>query len=71
MKAQVGPSSKDLFSEEVINQFLSKDEVVVVGYFETETDLKGKFIQLSNKLREKVNFGHSTSKSILDKYNYK
>lgn len=71
MKAQVGPSSKDLFSEETINQFLSKDEVVVVGYFETETDLKGKFIQLSNKLREKVNFGHSTSKSVLDKYNYK
>lgn len=71
MKAQVGPSSKDLFSEEAINLFLSKDEVVVVGYFETETDLKGKFIQLSNKLREKVNFGHSTSKSVLDKYNYK
>jgi len=71
MKAQVGPSSKDLSSEEIIKNFLSKDEVVVVGFFETETDLKGKFIQLANKLREKVNFGHSTSQSIIDKYNYK
>lgn len=71
MKSQVGPSSKDLFSEEVIKNFLSKDEVVVVGFFEIETDLKGKFHQLANKLREKVNFGHTTTKSIIDKYNYK
>lgn len=71
MKAQVGPSSKDLSSEEVIKNFLAKEEVVVVGFFETETDLKGKFIQLANKLREKVNFGHATSSSILEKYNYK
>lgn len=71
MKSQVGPSSKDLASEEAINNFLSKDEVAIVGFFETETDLKGKFLQLANKLREKVNFGHTTSQSILDKYNYK
>lgn len=71
MKSQVGPSSKDLSSEEAINNFLAKDEVVVIGFFETETDLKGKFIQLANKLREKVNFGHTTSQSVIDKYNYK
>lgn len=71
MKAQVGPSSKDLSSEEAFAKFLSKDDVVVVGFFETETDLKGKFIQLANKLREKVSFGHTTSKSILEKNNYK
>lgn len=71
MKSQVGPSSKDLSSDEIMKNFLAKDEVVVVGFFETETDLKGKFIQLTNKLREKVNFGHTTSKSIIDKYNYK
>lgn len=71
MKSQVGPSSKDLSSEEVFKNFLSKDEVVVVGFFESETDLKGKFIQLANKLREKVNFGHTTSQSVIDKYNYK
>lgn len=71
MKSQVGPSSKDLTSEDIIKNFLSKDDVVVVGFFETETDLKGKFIQLANKLREKVNFGHTTSRSVIDKYNYK
>lgn len=71
MKSQVGPSSKDLSSEDIIKNFLSKDDVVVVGFFETETDLKGKFIQLANKLREKVNFGHTTSQSVIDKYNYK
>lgn len=71
MKSQVGPSSKDLSSEEVFKNFLSKDEVVVVGFFETETDLKGKFLQVANKLRENVNFGHTTSKTVIDKYNYK
>lgn len=71
MKAQVGPSSKDLSSEEIIKNFLSKDDVVVVGFFESETELKGKFIQLANKLREKINFGHTTSQSVLEKYNYK
>ncbi|XP_022169601.1 protein disulfide-isomerase A3 [Myzus persicae] len=71
MKSQVGPSSKDLSSEDIIKNFLSKDDVVVVGFFETETDLKGKFVQLANKLREKVNFGHTTSQSVIEKYNYK
>lgn len=71
MKSQVGPSSKDISSEEVLKNFLSKDEVVVVGFFENETDLKAKFIQLANKLREKVNFGHTTSKAVINQYNYK
>lgn len=71
MKSQVGPSSKDIVSLESFENFLAKDEVSVVGFFETETDLKGKFIQLANKLREKVNFGHTTSQSIIDKHGYK
>ncbi|XP_050538934.1 protein disulfide-isomerase A3 [Daktulosphaira vitifoliae] len=71
MKSQVGPSSKDLATLEALELFISKDDVAVVGFFQTETDLKGKFIQLANKLREKVNFGHSTSAPVLDKYNYK
>lgn len=71
MKSQVGPSSKEISSEDSLNNLLAKEEVVVVGFFESETDLKGKFIQLANKLREKVNFGHTTSKAIIDKYNYK
>lgn len=71
MKSQVGPSSKDLSSVEAVENFISKDEVVIVGFFESETDLKGKFIQLANKLREKVNFGHTTAGAVLEKYNYK
>lgn len=70
MKSQVGPSSKDLSSEEILKTFISKEEVCVVGFFKTETDLKGSFVQLANKLREKVNFGHTTSQSVIDKYNY-
>ncbi|XP_050423081.1 protein disulfide-isomerase A3 [Adelges cooleyi] len=71
MKSQVGPSSRDLATLESVELFKSKDDVVVIGFFQTETDLKGKFIQLANKLREKVNFGHTTSESVLDKFNYK
>lgn len=71
MKSQVGPSSKDLPSVEAVQKFISNDDVVVVGFFESETDLKGKFTQLANKLREKVNFGQTTSDAVLEKYNYK
>lgn len=31
MKAQVGPSSKELTSEEEAKKYLSKEEVVIVG----------------------------------------
>jgi protein disulfide isomerase family A protein 3 len=67
LKAQVGPSSRELPSVSEFEDFTSGDDVVVVGFFEKETDLKGTFLKLADKLREKVNFGHSTTNAVLEK----
>ncbi|PSN47365.1 Protein disulfide-isomerase A3 [Blattella germanica] len=71
LKAQVGPSSKELSSLKELEEFLDKGEVAVVGYFEKESDLKGAYLKLADKLREKVNFGHSTTKAVLEKQGHK
>jgi len=67
MKAQVGPSSQELTSVAAFEDFTSKDDVAVVGFFEKETELKGAFLKLADKLREKVRFGHTTTKALLEK----
>ena len=71
MKAQVGPSSKELNKVAEFEEFINKDDVAVVGFFEKESDLKGAFLKLADKLREKVRFGHSSSKAVLDKEGHK
>lgn len=72
MKAQVGPSSKELTSIEQLEKFLkAENDVAVVGFFEKESDLKAAFLKLADKLREKVRFGHSTYKDVLEKQGIK
>jgi protein disulfide isomerase family A protein 3 len=71
LKAQVGPSSRELSSVADFEEFISKEDVAVVGFFEKETDLKGAFLKLADKLREKVHFGHSTTKAVLEKAGHK
>ncbi|EFA11421.1 Protein disulfide-isomerase-like Protein [Tribolium castaneum] len=68
MKAQVGPSSKELTSVQDLEKFLkAENDVSVVGFFEKESDLKTAFLKLADKLREKVRFAHSTYKPVLEK----
>lgn len=67
LKSQVGPSSKDLTSVSEFQDFIDKDDVAVVGFFAKESDLKGSFLKLADKLREKVRFAHSSTKAVLDK----
>jgi protein disulfide isomerase family A protein 3 len=71
MKAQVGPSSQELSSVADLEDFISKDDIAVVGFFEKETDLKGAFLKLADKLRERARFGHSTTKAVLEKAGHK
>ncbi|CAK1602381.1 unnamed protein product [Parnassius mnemosyne] len=71
MRAQVGPSSKDLLTVAEYEAFISKDDVVVVGFFEKETDLKGEFLKTADKMREEVTFGHSSAKEVLEKTGFK
>lgn len=71
MKAQVGPSAKDLLNLKAIEDFLAKDEVAVIGFFSDEnSDLKETLVKLAEKLRETVRFGMATKKEILDKYGF-
>ncbi|XP_063548253.1 protein disulfide-isomerase A3 [Cydia strobilella] len=71
MRAQVGPSSKDLLTVADYENFLKKDEVTVIGFFEKESDLKGEFVKTADKMREEVTFAHSSAKEVLDKSGYK
>lgn len=71
MRAQVGPSSKELKSVAEYEAFLNKDDVVVIGFFEKETDLKGDFLKTADKLREQITFAHTSKKEVLDKAGYK
>lgn len=72
MKAQVGPSSKDLVDLPAFEKFLKAEaDVSVIGFFEKESDLKGAFLKLADKLREKVRFGHTTNKDVIAKYDTK
>ncbi|GIY17986.1 protein disulfide-isomerase A3 [Caerostris extrusa] len=70
MKAQVGPSSKELQSLEDAEKAV-KDDVVVIGYFsDSSSTLKEEFLKAADKLRESVSFAHTSNKDILDKYGY-
>ncbi|GBO99244.1 Protein disulfide-isomerase A3 [Eumeta japonica] len=71
MRAQVGPSSKELRTAEDFEAFIGKDDVVVVGFFEKETDLKAHFLKTADSMREQMTFAHSTSNAVLDKAGYK
>lgn len=72
MKAQVGPSSRDLVSVAALEAFISKDDVAVVGFFSSQSsDLKAAFLGVADKLRESVRFGHSSSPSVLEKQGVK
>lgn len=67
MKAQVGPSSKELSIVADLEKFLAYNDVSVIGFFEKESDLKVAFLKLADKMREKVRFAHSTHADVLKK----
>lgn len=72
MKAQVGPSSRDLTSVESFEAFISKDDVAVVGFFSSKSsDLRAAFLGVADKLRESVRFGHSSNPAVLEKQGVK
>ncbi|XP_076178600.1 disulfide-isomerase A3 [Ptiloglossa arizonensis] len=72
MRAQVGPASKKLVGENCLKSFLDSNEVGVVGFFENdELPLATSFYTVSEKLKEKIRFAHTTEKALLEKEGHK
>ena len=71
MKAQVGPSAKDLVDVKAAEAFLGKDEAAVVGFFSgSSSSLQGALAKVADKLRESMRFGVSTAQDVNEKYGY-
>lgn len=68
MRAQVGPSSKELDTQADFDKFTSNNDVSVIGFFDKEDGLKDTYIKLANKLREKVRFAHTSNKDLAKTY---
>jgi len=71
MRAQVGPSARELLSVKTAEGFLSSEDVTVVGFFEKSNELNRNFVDAADKLRESVKFGISSAKDVIEKYGYK
>ncbi|EFA03047.1 protein disulfide-isomerase A3 [Tribolium castaneum] len=65
MKAQVDGDSRELGSVAELEDFLSTDEVSVVGFFESDSYLKVVFFKVVDKMKHKIRFGHSTSEAVM------
>lgn len=70
MRSQVGPSAKELINVKSTEDFLAKEDVAIVGFFEDSSDLKAPFAKVADKLRESVKFGVSYSKDVAEKFGY-
>lgn len=69
MRAQVGPSSKDLTSVAALEAFLKVPETGLIGFFKTDSDMKALFTKYADQQREKMRFAQSSNAEVLAKYN--
>lgn len=67
MKAQTGPSSRELNNIEEFNKFTRVQENSVIGFFENDSDLKKVYLKYADKFREKIRFAHSSNPDVLKK----
>jgi hypothetical protein len=67
MRAQVGPSSKDIMTVKAFEEYLKAQEGTIFGFFEKDSDLKGVFTKYADSQREKLRFGHSSDPDVLAK----
>lgn len=67
MKAQTGPVSKELLDVAAFDKFTAVQETSILGFFESEGELKNTFLRYAEKFREKVRFAHSGAADVLKK----
>jgi len=67
MKAQVGPSSKEINSKSDLEALLAKDETLILGVFkEKDTALHKTFLSVADKHREEYLFAHTHNAKLAD-----
>lgn len=72
MRSQVGPASKELKSVSDFESFTAKDDVAIVAFLaEKDSKLEKTFQKVSDVLREKARFGHSSSGDVAKKASQK
>lgn len=71
MKAQVGPSSVEITSVDAFTKFISQSDVGIIGFFDSDSDLKATYLKVADKLREKVRFAHTSSSDVFAKQSAK
>lgn len=65
MRAQVGPSSKEIKTVEEFKKFIAAKETTIFGFFEKDSNLKKTFTKFADKNREKFRFGHTSAAEVL------
>lgn len=68
MKTNYGPPSTELLTLADVEEFLNVQEAAVIGFFETETDLKTMFRGYADLYKQDYRFGHSAAADVLSKY---
>lgn len=70
MKAQIGPSSKELQNHDDFNRFLNvgQDSVSLVGFFETDNNLKTAYMNIADEMRGKCRFAHTSDKDLIKRH---
>jgi len=71
MRSQVGPASKELKSAGDFESFKSKDDVGIVAFLAKDSKLEKTFLKVSDALREKARFGHSSDSDVIKKASQK
>ncbi|GAB6032387.1 protein disulfide isomerase [Chamberlinius hualienensis] len=68
MRAQAGPSAKELKAYSELEAFISKEDVAIVGFFNSESSkLQEEFKKIADKLRESYRFAYTVAADIAKK----
>lgn len=70
MRGQAGPSAKELKTLDEFKKFVAGDDVVVVGFFESESKLKDSFLKVADTERDRFQFGYSSDAGVLKEAGY-
>lgn len=67
IRGKIGPSSKELSSQNDLDKFLTYEDVSVIGIFQEESDMRTAFFKIAEQMHDKVRFGHTFRLEVLYK----